>query len=199
MAITDWTVVVPVKGSAAAKSRFGGAEAFRRELARAMALDTVEAALAASRVGGVVVVTSAPFAADFVALGATVVPDPGLGLIAAIESGLGHVPDGGGSAVLLGDLPAMTAGELGAALDAALAQPLSVVADADREGTVLSAATAGHAHSLAFGGSSRAAHVSVGYVELVGDWPGLRRDVDIAEHLDGLTTVGPRTTLVLGR
>lgn len=184
---TDWTIVVPFKGTSGAKTRLGRDD--DGELALAMALDTVEAALA---VAPVIVVTSS--GSLFAALGARVVPDPGTGLIGAIYAGLASVE--GPTAVLLGDLPAVRPVELAAALEAAEGHPLSIVADADATGTALAAATPGATHALAFGPGSRAAHVAAGYVELVGDWPGLRRDIDLESHLDGLS-LGPRTAAVL--
>lgn len=186
-AAPEWTVVIPVKGGAAAKSRFGGDPADRAELALAMALDTVEAALV---VASVIVVVPDEFAAPFRALGASVVTDPDAGLTAAIERGLAEAPPRHGRAVLLGDVPAMTAAELAAAL--AMATDRVLVADADGTGTVLIAAPPGVMHDVGFGPDSRARHRARGYRELVEPWPGLRRDVDVAENLVGLTT-GPRT------
>ncbi|MGX5679869.1 2-phospho-L-lactate guanylyltransferase [Schumannella luteola] len=184
--VQNWTVVIPVKGTAASKSRFGPGD--HRDLALAMALDTVEAALA---VAPVVVVTVG--GAEFQALGASVVQDPGAGLIAAIEAGLEVV--GSNSAVLLGDHPALRPAELEDALAAAEAHPRSLVADDDGTGTALVTALGGTPHDLAFGAGSRALHLDRGYVELAGDWPGLRRDVDLVEHLDALALAG----LALGR
>ncbi len=204
--MTEWVVVVPVKGTAAAKSRLGGDPAMRLALARAMALDTVEAALAASGVAEVIVVTGPQLADAFASLGATVLDDPGQGLIAAIEEGLAYV--GGAvpaaaTAVLLGDVPALRSEELGAALAAASAHPLAMVADADGSGTVLTCAAPAESHALRFGRASRAGHVAHGYVELTGPWPGLRRDVDTDADLEGLDVgeleLGSRTRDVLGR
>jgi 2-phospho-L-lactate guanylyltransferase len=177
----NWTVVIPVKGTAASKSRFGPGD--HRDLALAMALDTVEAALA---VAPVVVVTVG--GAEFQSLGATLVQDPSGGLIAAIEAGLAGLE--GSTAVLLGDHPALQPDELRDALAAAEAHPLSLVPDDDGTGTALVAATAGAAHRLAFGPDSRALHRANGYVELDGSWPGLSRDVDLGEHLDQLAAAG---------
>jgi len=74
-----WVCVVPVKGSAAAKSRLGALpETFpaRGELAEAFALDTVAALLAAEMVQTVFVVTADPAAAaPLAALGALIVPE----------------------------------------------------------------------------------------------------------------------------
>lgn len=192
--MTDWTVVVPVKGTTAAKSRLGGTG----ELALAIALDSVEAALGASRV---IVVTSAGAAAAFGELGARVVEDAGAGLLAAIRQGL----DAAGThrvAVLLGDVPALTAAELARALELAERHPLAFVADADGVGSVLITALDAGDHRPAFGENSRAAHLAAGYVEL--DYPrdsGLRRDVDTEEQLVGISlgALGARTRAALAR
>lgn len=184
---TEWTIVVPVKGGATAKSRFGGEPTYRESLAIAMALDTVEAALEVARV---VVMAPEHLAPVFEAIGATVITDQGGGLIAAIERGLAEVAPSSGSAVLLGDVPGVQPSELAEAL--AEARDRVMVADADGEGTVLIAAPPGVAHDVRFGVDSRARHREEGYRELDGPWPGLRRDVDIAENLEGLA-VGPRT------
>ena len=186
----DWTIVIPVKGAAvASKSRFGPGD--HRDLTLAMALDTVEAALA---VAPVIVVTVG--GAEFQSLGARVVQERGTDLIEAIEQGLGEAS--GNTAALLGDHPALLPDELRAALTAAAAHPLAMVADHDGSGTALVTALAGVRHRLAFGAGSRAAHVANGYTELTGQWPGLTRDIDVPDHLDGLR-LGQRTREFLGK
>ena len=196
MNLTDWVIVVPVK-LVAAKSRFGPDD--NAALARAMALDTVAAALT---VGRVIVVTAdaAAFSSEVSALGAQVVLDPGAGLNAAISRGL----DIGGldspRAVLLGDHPALTPVELREVLAAADEHPLSFVSDAEGDGTAITTAAPSVPHAPRFGEGSAAAHRSVGYVELFGAWHGLRRDVDLTEHLavhlDGMP-VGLHTSALL--
>ena len=191
-----FVIVIPVKGGPVAKSRLGGDATFRAALARAMALDTIEAAL---EVASVIVVTSDDLAADLAAVGVgvgvgvVIVPDPGEGLNAAIEAGLEAVPRGAASAVLLGDLPGLDPRELRAALEASVAER-SFVADADGVGTVLTVARASHA--LRFGAGSRQAHLDAGYVELLEPWPSLRRDVDLPQHLEQLAR-GRRTLELL--
>jgi len=189
--VTDWVIVVPVKGTAGSKSRLDASA----ELARAIALDTVGVALT---VAPVVVVTDAASAADFVGLGARVVDDPGRGLNAAIAAGVESVARGSATAILLGDHPALTSAELSNALVAASGVPRGLVADADGTGSALTTAMPGETHSPRFGVGSRAAHIGAGYVELDGNWPGLRRDVDTAADLEGLE-LGPRTRSALGR
>lgn len=185
----DWTVVIPVKGTVAAKSRLGASP----ELALAIALDTVGAVLALDG-PTVIVVTSPRIASHFEALGVRVVLDAEQGLGAAIVQGIaaaGNGPVG----VLLGDVPALRPVELALALELAVKHPLAFVPDADSEGTVLVTALRAADHRPAFGVHSRAAHLSAGYVEL--DIPldsGLRRDVDTPAQLDALgPRVGPRT------
>ncbi|HVT67961.1 MAG TPA: hypothetical protein VHF26_09450, partial [Trebonia sp.] len=73
----SWTVLLPVKVLDRAKSRLAGlAGDRRRDLALALAADTVAAVLACPEVTGAVVVTSDPVAGSLLAaLGALVVPD----------------------------------------------------------------------------------------------------------------------------
>ena len=67
--MTDWIVVLPVKQASRAKSRLGGGAA----LARAIALDTIEAVAACEAVAKVVVVTDDPELEAFVGGGGVVV------------------------------------------------------------------------------------------------------------------------------
>jgi len=201
---TEWVVVIPVKGTGDAKSRFGDSPQ-RAELALAIALDTVSAALAATSVIGVLVVTSTEAAAAFDDLDAlVVVEEQPSGLGAAIASGIAVAAElgapGRGIAVLLGDLPALTPRELDDALSTAAQHPLAMVADAAGAGTTLVTAADGRVHAAAFGPDSRRAHRAAGYAEL--DLPvgsGLRTDVDTLDELRALAPrVGPRTAALLG-
>ena len=80
----QWTLVIPLKALARAKSRLSdtAADAVRPGLALAFAQDTVAAALACAAVGDVAVVTDDALAGrELAALGAWIVPDePGGGL-----------------------------------------------------------------------------------------------------------------------
>lgn len=182
-----WTIVIPVKGTSAAKSRLGGGD----HLAVAIAADTVEAARAVARV---IVVTDPAAAEHFT--GVEIVADPGRGLGAAVSAGISAAGDGP-VAVMLGDLPALTPDELRDALRVAEQQPKSMVPDAEGEGTTLITALDPADHAPAFGPGSRAAHGAAGYRELtVG--PGLRSDVDTPEQLAALAgRLGPKTTAAL--
>jgi 2-phospho-L-lactate/phosphoenolpyruvate guanylyltransferase len=145
----SWTVLLPVKVLARAKSRLAVlAGDRRRELALAFASDTVTAVLACPEVARVVVVTSDPAAGPLLAaLGAIIVADepadrsdrretrgtldgvdlaPDLGVQDLLNAALRHGAavaarrwPGTGLAALTADLPAMSPAELAAALRAA--------------------------------------------------------------------------------
>ena len=145
----SWTVLLPVKVLARAKSRLAVlAGDRRRELALALASDTVTAVLACPEVARVVVVTSDPAAGPLLAaLGAIIVADepadrsdrlgtrgsadaagiaPDLGIQDLLNAALRHGAavaarrwPGTGLAALTADLPAMSPAELATALHAA--------------------------------------------------------------------------------
>jgi len=184
-------MVIPVKAPAGAKTRLAAAvpPALRAELARAFALDTIAAALAARRVSRVIVVGDDPSiagGAEFLAE-----PEGGQGLSAAIGHGVdrARAASNGPVAVLLGDLPALSPDELDAALEAAARHPLAFVRDADGTGTTLATATPGTAFEPRFGLDSAALHVADGYVELEAS-AGLTRDVDTVDALAEALALG---------
>ncbi len=206
-----WTVVLPVKVLARAKSRLALLAGSRRaDLALALASDTVSAVVACPDVTRVLVVTSdAKAGSRLAALGAIVVPDePDGGLNAALRHGAavasGRWPDSG-VAALAADLPALRPGELSRALRAAAAVAAggaAFVPDAAGIGTTMYAVAPGVAFRPMFGGASRARHASAGAVELSLDGvPGLRRDVDTPEDLRAAVALGAgfRTAAVAGQ
>jgi 2-phospho-L-lactate guanylyltransferase len=210
-----WTVVVPVKSLTAAKTRLAPelSPAERAELARAFALDTVDAARTARAVRRVVVVSDEPVIERELreVPGVEVVPEVGpRGLAAAIAYGV-EVARAAGTAgadvavaVLLGDVPALRAGDLDAALVVAARHPLAYVPDAEGTGTTLATARADVPLDAHFGQDSAARHAAAGFADLVAEHPaaiaaGLRRDVDTAAELREAVAlgVGARTSAVL--
>ncbi|HEY0538053.1 MAG TPA: 2-phospho-L-lactate guanylyltransferase [Actinoallomurus sp.] len=200
-----WTLVVPVKPLARAKSRLSGAAGPHRErLALAIATDTVSAVLRSSRVQGVVVVTDDPVAApELAALGAIIVPDePDSGLNPALVHGAAEarrLAPASAVGALSADLPSLRPDELDRVLDAAAATPNAFVPDAAGIGTTLYTARPDARFSPAFGGLSRARHRDGGAHELaLDDVPSVRRDVDTIEDLRAALElgVGPRTASV---
>jgi 2-phospho-L-lactate guanylyltransferase len=201
--VTTWTVVVPAKRLALAKTRLrpvtadrgGPAGVAHADLVLALLADTVAAAAGCPLVGRVLVVTDDPAAADVVrALGAgTVADEPDRGLNPALEHGARR---SGGPAVaaLSSDLPALRPEELTAALNAATptddeAAARSFVADAEGTGTTLLTAV-GTPLDPRFGTGSAAAHRASGARALAGDWPGLAQDVDTAADLRAALALG---------
>lgn len=197
-----WSLVIPVKLLAQAKTRLTGLDLERRSrLALAMAADTVSAALQADSVATVLVVTDDAVVRDVVVeLGAVVLADePGAGLNEALGYAAGYArqrwPSHGVCAVA-GDLPAMRSAELAAALRAAAELGVAFVPDADGTGTALYAATPGSAFRPRFGPDSRRRHLDGGAVEIAnGTLTGLRRDVDTVDDLRAAAEIGlgPRT------
>lgn len=219
----DWRLVVPIKGGAGAKSRLHPPPGVSRaSLACAIARDCLAAACSGMPRGRVHVVTADPDTALLAQrLGAAVVPDPRLGLNAAVGVGIAaaagaaraaqaaqaaqgvSLPDasygsGAGIAVLLGDLPALLPEDLVAALSAAAGFERAVVPDADGTGTVLLTARRG-ALEPAFGAGSAERHVRAGHERLDLDLPRLRTDVDDDLSLSRARTLGlgPATSACL--
>lgn len=207
--VPQWAAVVPVKGGPLAKSRLALPEPARRDLANAFAHDTVSALLDAIEGMPVLVVTSDPTVSSWVTpAGARLVPDPGLGLDAAVAAGC-RVADGDGAtriAVVLGDHPALRAADVRVALEATGRHPAAVVPDADGLGTAMLTLTVPRGESMAgvrtaFGAGSAAAHEALGHVRLDLDLPGLRVDVDDARSLAEATRLGlgPHSARALAR
>ncbi|MFC5721183.1 2-phospho-L-lactate guanylyltransferase [Streptomyces gamaensis] len=199
-----WSVVVPVKPLALAKSRLahGLGPVPRSALALAFALDTVAAAASCGAVRDVAVVTDDALAgAELAGLGARVLPEPagGGGLNAALAHGArwvrSHRPRAA-VATLNADLPALRPGELARVLAAAGEFPRAFLADAAGIGTTLLAAAPGVDLEPAFEGRSRARHLASGACEIaVADVDSVRQDVDSEADLRAALAlgVGPRT------
>jgi 2-phospho-L-lactate/phosphoenolpyruvate guanylyltransferase len=195
--LPSWSVVIPVKVLAQAKSRLAELPREQRgELALAMAADTVAAAVACRLAGPVIVVSDDPVVrSEVTTLGALVIDDkPAAGLNQALITGAEHAttrwPDLG-RAALTADLPALSAADLDAALAAAASVTQGFVADAARSGTTLYTARPGAAFSPRFGPRSRERHRLAGATEL--DPPGidgLRTDVDTLGDLRLAAAIG---------
>jgi len=192
-----WGLVVPVKLLALAKTRLSAyGTVARAELALAFATDVLDAALACPAVQQVVVVTDdVRAAAALERPGCRVVPDlPGAGLNPALEHGaalLRATRPGRPVAALAADLPALRAGDLEAALDAALdaVEQRAFVPDAAGQGTTLLAAREGHPLRPAYGPGSRARHRGSGAAELDAA-AALRQDVDTPQDLLAAMEIG---------
>ena len=194
----DVGVIIAVKLLPAAKSRLAASfdAPARERLVLAMLTDTIAAARHAGSIRTVTVVTPDPTAASVAhALDAVVLDDPTpVGhpdpLNNAIRAAAGlvasQVPN---LLVLQGDLPALRTGELNRAVAAARSHSRSFVAD--RQGTGTAALFAfGEPVIPRFGSDSARRHRSDGAVELTGDWPGLRCDIDTPADLVAARRLG---------
>ncbi|MEU1852044.1 2-phospho-L-lactate guanylyltransferase [Streptomyces sp. NPDC019990] len=205
----QWTLVVPLKPLAQAKSRLADTadDGLRPDLALAFALDTVAAALACPAVRDVAVVTNdARAGRELTVLGAAIVPDaPGDGLNAALAHAtrvLRSARPESPVAALNADLPALRPEELSRVLDAATQFPRAFLADAAAIGTTLLAAAPGRELRPAFGPRSRSRHRATGAVELsLAAVDSVRHDVDTGEDLRGALAlgVGPHTAAAAAR
>ena len=195
----QWSLVIPVKGSIG-KSRLAAGDA-RPALAVAFARDTITAARQSASVDRIVVVTSDAKVTEELE-GVQVVDDPGGSLHAAIAAGVAALDPAAPAAVLLGDLPALTAADLDAGLELAAAEPRAYVADGLATGTTMLTARRADALRPRFGPGSADRHRRAGHVELpVAPGTGLRLDVDeLADLHTALDVgVGPHTCEVLQR
>ncbi|WP_265447561.1 2-phospho-L-lactate guanylyltransferase [Flexivirga meconopsidis] len=200
---STWHVIVPVKHSAYGKSRLHPPAGVRRsDLALAIALDTLQVVLEVVPADQVVVVTEDPeVRLQMQDRGAHVLSDPGRGLNPAITAGIDRVRSAAPAtpaAVLLGDLPALSAGELRDGLAACAATESAVVPDRDGTGTVLLTHHDGSRLIPRFGTGSAARHARTATV-LQPELPRLRTDVDDDAALQAAVAlgVGPWTRRVL--
>ncbi len=223
-----WTVVVPFKGAADAKSRlsesFDGTE--RAAIALAFVVDTVSAVSRAPAVSSVIVVSNQPGLAEHLAaahltaaaghapgsagMEARVIADPGGGINAAVAAGLAHAraaaPDAFAAAIT-GDLAALRPADLAQAFALAEAAAtagaqLAFVPDREGSGTTMVAFAPGAVSPTHFGIGSCAAHTAAGYRPLaVPAESSLRLDIDDADDLERarLLGLGEATLAVLAR
>lgn len=197
-------MLVPVKPTLVAKSRLSTlGDEVRRDLVRALAADTIAAALSSDRVECVLAVTDDHLLAAYLrGTGADVLPDGASELNRSLVEGAAELRRRhGGMAVaaLCADLPALRPCELTAALEVASTHAGAFVSDQEGSGTTMVTASRGHRFHPRFGEQSRVAHVAAGLHEIVEvDVPTLRRDVDTPADLAAALSmgVGERTTSV---
>lgn len=200
-----YALLVPVKPPAVGKSRLVGlGDDERRALARAFALDTVEAALGARHVGALLAVTDdALFSAELTSMGCDAIPDGvSLDLNGTLRQAAAEAARRWPDLVpvaLCADLPALRSADLDAALaEISAGTGPAYVADTEGVGTTLYVAS--HADfDPQYGLASAAVHEARGARPVRAAVPTLRRDVDDLDDLTEAMTygVGPRTSLVV--
>lgn len=196
MSSDQWRAVICARPLSVAKSRLRplGEEA-RQALALAMTQDVLEAAAGANTVAEVVLVSDDPLLSRSArALGAVVLPDPGLGLNGAFLHGMddgsaGHT----WTALLMADLPCLTSHVLQRVLDAAARHDTAVVADRRGTGTTLLTTAPGHLARPRFGDASWCRHVATGAAPVAAHEPRARCDVDTPADLGIALGIGVGT------
>lgn len=182
--MTGWLVVVPVKRSAAAKSRLELPG--RAAVARAVTMDTLEVLLAVPSIRRVLVITDeSEQRAEPWPVGVRVLRQRRAGLVPAIGEGLGAarlLDPSAPTAVVLGDLPLITPTAVTSVLSAAGRVPSGFVRDAAGTGTTMVTMAPGVRFTTAFGRDSSARHRALGAIEILAA-PGLRQDLDTAADL----------------
>ncbi|MFI9454002.1 2-phospho-L-lactate guanylyltransferase [Amycolatopsis sp. NPDC052450] len=195
-----------MKRPAEGKSRLRGAVVPGRhaELVLALAFDTLAAATSADGVRRVLVVAADPASvAELAELGVEIVTEPSRGgLNAALRHGeelLRRDTPAGLVGALQADLPALRTEDLTAAL-AEAAGRRAFVADRQGTGTTLLLAGAGRRLEPRFGEGSARAHTASGATPLTIAAESLRADVDTADDLAHVRTLGAgkRTSTLLG-
>jgi 2-phospho-L-lactate guanylyltransferase len=189
----EWSLVIPVKRLEVAKSRIALPAADRADLALAMAVDTVGAAVACALVTRVVVVTDdARAVAALTGPGVTVVADaPDAGLNPALRHGAAAAAAGSRIVAVSADLPALTAADLTTVLLAAGRHARGVVADESGAGTTVLTAASEADFEPSFGAASFRAHLGNGSVDLTAlAAPSVRRDVDTVAGLRDAVGLG---------
>lgn len=187
-----WTMVLPIRDPNTGKSRLGA----DTEVVKAIASDTLSAVRACPLISCTVLVTDHPAWLDTELRDAgdtRVVVQRRPGLAAAVEQGLtvatSTTPQR--SAVMLGDLPALSPEELSHALTMAAQLPLGMVADHHGSGTTLITARSASDHLPRFGIESAAAHRDAGYRDLpLPLHSTLRCDVDTPQDLEQVLQLG---------
>ena len=211
--MSSWSVVVPFKGAADAKSRLSDAlsDDERAAIALAFLVDTLSAVRRVATVSSVIVVSNqAGLAGDLATVGAQVVADPGGGINAAVAAGLAlaraSAPEGF-AAALTGDLAALRSADLAHAFELAEAEAaagagLRFVPDREGSGTTMVAFAPGADSPTHYGVGSSAAHVAAGYRALaVPAESSLRLDIDDTDDLERarMLGLGDATRAVLER
>lgn len=202
--------IVPIKQFEFAKARLAPVldPGQRRDLMRAMATDVLESLAGTPGIERILVVSREPEVRALAAeVGASVLlEEEGGGLNAAVAQGAQMAMEAGAEGIFVvhGDLPLATAEAFGAVLAAHAQSPaVTVVADAERQGSNCLACSPPNIIPFLFGRESCPAHVAAaraqGIDAVVIDSPTLSLDVDCAADIETLlaSTHGGRSVAFL--
>ncbi len=189
--MTGWTAVIPIKQWSAAKSRLHPSPDARAALARAFALDVLDALHGAPSVEHLVIVTTvADLDIEIKHLGATVLADRQIlgrgSLNGAIRLGRRWATKNApsrGLVVLPADLPSLSSHHLEEALAIVGEHQRAFVPDASGSGTTLLAARHPRLLQPRYGADSALAHQAGGSLRIEDLPPQARLDVDDPDDL----------------
>lgn len=194
--MTGWLVVVPIKRFTTGKSRLQILD--RVDIARAVALDTLQVLTSVPAVRRVLVVTDDP--RDGVWPSAVAVLNQGRpGLNAAVGEGIDvarRLDPSAPVAVVLGDLPGITPMAVTAAFAVAARVRTGFVGDAAGTGTTIATIAPGVRFTPRFGPGSGARHRASGAFELPAG-AALRQDLDTAADLPAVRPIAGRRLAAL--
>ncbi|MBA0045229.1 2-phospho-L-lactate guanylyltransferase [Mycobacterium sp. NPDC050853] len=186
---TDFSVIIAVKNLSTAKSRLAPSlpAPERERLVLGMLTHAITVAFTAARSVAVISPDPAAKAAAGEAGARFIFDDTPAGHPDPLNNALRNAAtqmraSSPNLVVLQADLPAVTAEEFAAAVELAHRHLRSFVADRHGTGTAALFCTDGDLNPL-FGTDSARRHRDSGAVELTGNWPGLRCDVDTPEDL----------------
>lgn len=170
----------------------------RARLVLAMLADTMTATTSVPGIAAVTVVTPDAAVADLArSLGGHVHPEPAAdsadslnAALAAAAAGMRARHGGVDLLALQADLPALRPDELADVLATAPRGGRAIVTDHAGTGTAALLVRDGGELAPAFGPDSARRHIAAGAVDLPGEWPGLRRDVDTAADLERAVELG---------
>ncbi|WP_341683993.1 2-phospho-L-lactate guanylyltransferase [Nocardia farcinica] len=170
----------------------------RARLVLAMLADTMTATTSVPGIAAVTVVTPDAAVADLArSLGGHVHPEPAAdsadslnAALAAAAAGVRARHGGVDLLALQADLPALRPDELADVLATAPRGGRAIVTDHAGTGTAALLVRDGGELAPAFGPDSARRHIAAGAVDLPGQWPGLRRDVDTAADLERAVELG---------
>ncbi|WP_280500050.1 2-phospho-L-lactate guanylyltransferase [Nocardia farcinica] len=170
----------------------------RARLVLAMLADTMTATTSVPGIAAVTVVTPDAAVADLArSLGGHVHPEPAAdsadslnAALAAPAAGVRARHGGVDLLALQADLPALRPDELADVLATAPRGGRAIVTDHAGTGTAALLVRDGGELAPAFGPDSARRHIAAGAVDLPGEWPGLRRDVDTAADLERAVELG---------
>lgn len=196
----EWDVIIPLRGSSVgAKTRLVGQDAgpgLGRAVAFAFASDVIDVVKTNPVVAQTIVLTAhEATAAAFSESGITTVLDSDASSlnasISTLSSQLRQAQPTRAQAVLVADLPSLTANDFAELLNLAEQKSFSVLSDKDKSGTCFLSCTAPLVINPSFGPNSYQTHIKSGFIPITpSNAPSIWTDVDTPTDLEKALRLG---------